>query len=200
MGVGGDMDSSAARAGQQPAGSLDDEAALVAAARDDPAAFAELYRRELPRIYRYLRARTGSAAEAEDLSQQVFLKALQALPRYQQRGLPLAAWLCRIARNLAHDAVRQSRQVVAFSWDQLPEERQGGAEAGPESIVLRRESLERLGALVAELDDDKRDLLALRVAAGLSIREIAAAAGKSEAAVRKQLERTLKRLKEQYDG
>ena len=66
--------------------------------------------------------------------------------------------------------------------------------------MLRRESLERLGALVAELDDDKRDLLALRVAAGLSIREIAAAAGKSEAAVRKQLERTLKRLKEQYDG
>ncbi|HET7036887.1 MAG TPA: sigma-70 family RNA polymerase sigma factor [Thermomicrobiaceae bacterium] len=195
------MDSSAARTGQQPAGSVDDEAALVAAARDDPAAFAELYRCELPRIYRYLRARTGSAAEAEDLSQQVFLQALTALPRYRERGLPIAAWLFRIARNAAHDAARRrGRQVVAFSWDDLPEERQPGSESGPELIVLQRESLERLSALLAGLSDDKRDLLALRVAAGLSIREIAAAVGKSEAAVRKQLERTLKRLKEQYDG
>lgn len=196
---GGDgMEPGAAHARQHVAGSLDDEAALVAAARADPDAFAELYRRYLPRIYRYLRARAGSDQDAEDLTQQVFLKALTALSDYRDRGLPFAAWLFRIARNVAIDASRGRRHTV--SWDDLPEEQLPRVAAGPEIVALQRESLARLRLLLARLDDDKRDLLALRIAAGLTIPEVAETVGKSEAAVRKQLERTIRRLKEQYDG
>ncbi|HEY7355449.1 MAG TPA: sigma-70 family RNA polymerase sigma factor, partial [Ktedonobacterales bacterium] len=77
-----------------------DEAALVAAAQADPAAFDALYQRYLARVYRYLRAHVGSDDEAADLTQQVFLKALDALPRYRPRGAPFAAWLFQIARHV----------------------------------------------------------------------------------------------------
>ncbi|HET7037020.1 MAG TPA: sigma-70 family RNA polymerase sigma factor, partial [Thermomicrobiaceae bacterium] len=91
----------AAGAGRPEAAAAEEEAALVAAAKVDGAAFAALYRRHRGPIYRYLRARTRCDEDAADLTQQVFLKAFEALPRYQERGLPFAAWLFRLARNAA---------------------------------------------------------------------------------------------------
>ena len=68
------------------AGHEGDEAALIAAARTEPAAFGELYKRYLGRVYGYLRARTSSDEDAADLAQQVFISAMDALPRYEPRG------------------------------------------------------------------------------------------------------------------
>lgn len=178
-------------------------------ARDRPApdttqtteadAFGALYRQHLHGIYRYLRSRASSDEEAADLTQQVFLKALDALPRYRDRGVPIAAWLFRIARNVATDAHRRRRGTVA--WDLLPESlRPIDEDTDPEAAVLHAESLARLGDLLAALDPAKRELLALRFGGGLSSREIAAVVGKSEAAVKQQLARTLRSLKEQYHG
>lgn len=175
-----------------------DEAALIAAARKDPAAFGVLYQAYLPRIYRFLRARTFNDDAAADLTQQVFVQALAAIPRYRQRGLPFAAWLFRIARNVAIDASRRHRPTI--SWDRVPETVHPVHPEDPLRAAIDRDALERLGRLIAALDDDKRDLLALRIGAGLSIREISATVGKSEAAVRKQLARTIETLKEQYHG
>src|SRR4051812_21675624 len=87
---------------------LPDEAGLVAAARRDPAVFTQLYHAYLARVYTYLRVRTPTPADAEDLTQQVFLQAWAALPEYHDRGVPFAAWLFRIARNLAVDSVRRA--------------------------------------------------------------------------------------------
>ena len=70
-----------------------DDEALVEAARRDPEAFGVLYQRYLPQIYRYLRARTGNADDAADLAQQVFLKALAALPGYRPCGRPVESTL-----------------------------------------------------------------------------------------------------------
>ncbi len=173
-----------------------DEAALIRAAQAEPAAFGELYRRYLPRLYRYLRTRTGSEDDAADLVQQTFLKALDALPGYRDRGLPFAAWLFRIARNVLTDAHRRQSTVA---WDLLPEALLPHAEEDPEALVVRREALTRLRALLVDLDADKRELLALRFAGGLSAREIAAIVGKSEAALKKQLSRVIQTLREEYD-
>ncbi len=173
-----------------------DEAALITAARGAPAAFGILHQRYHARVYRYLRARTESPEDAADLTQQVFLQAFDALPRYRERGLPFAAWLFRIARNAATDFHRRRRQTVA--WDHLPEALHPAAQ-GPEGTVLRREALARLRDLLATLPADKRELLALRFVAGLSQREIAAVVGKSEDAVQKGLTRLLHSLKERYD-
>lgn len=178
------------------------EAALVRKAREVPAAFAELYRRYLPRIYRYLRARTNSDEDAADLTQQVFVQALDALPRYREKGLPFAAWLFRIARNAAINASQRRRTTL--NWDLLPDALQAGAgqaaqrEADPEAIVLKREALEQLDRMLAELDPDQLELLALRFAGRLTVREMASVIGKREAAVHKQLSRTLQALKVQF--
>lgn len=173
-----------------------DEAALVAAAQADPSAFDALYRRYLARVYRYLRAHVGSDDEAADLTQHVFLKALDALPRYRPRGSPFAAWLFQIARRVATDAYRRRRPTVA--WDALPEALHPLAEQEPEATILRLEALARLETLLARLDARKRELLALRFAAGLSAPEIAKVVGKRPDAVKKQLSRTIQMLKEQY--
>ena len=173
-----------------------DEAPLIAAAQADPAAFDALYRRYLARVYRYLRAHVGSDDEAADLTQQVFLKALDALPRFRLRGPPFAAWLFQIAHHTVTDAYRRRRPTVA--WETLPEALHPLAEQEPEAATLRLEALAHLGALLAQLDAPKRELLALRFAAGLTAPEIAKVVGKSPDAVKKQLSRTIHMLKEQY--
>src|SRR5690606_19987857 len=132
-------------------GGTGDERALVAAAREDTAAFGLLYQRYLPRIYRYLRARVATEDDAADLTQQVFIQALAAISHYQDRGLPFAAWLFRIARNAATDAARRHRPTV--SWDQVPEQRHPAAPDDPSRPVLGREALDRLGQLIGALDE-----------------------------------------------
>jgi len=154
-----------------------------------------LYHRYRQRIYAYLRARTSDAEETADLTQHVFLQALDALPRYRSRQVPFAAWLFRIARNAATDFHRRRRTTVA--WDPLPEALQPSDEHDLDAGVLRREDMARLHALVHALDRDTRELLALRFVGRLTIAEIAVV-GKSEAATQKKLFRTIQTLQERY--
>jgi RNA polymerase sigma-70 factor (ECF subfamily) len=173
------------------------ESALVSAARTNPDAFGELYERYEARIYRYLRIRTGNADDAADLTQQVFLRVLEAFPRYEERGIPFRAWLFRIARNTATDHHRRRRETV--TWDLVPEALQPAAEGQePEATMLHREDLDRLRALLAELDPERRELITLRFVGKLTQAEIGTVVGKSEEAVRKQLARTLQGLRERY--
>jgi RNA polymerase sigma-70 factor, ECF subfamily len=175
-----------------------DERALVAAAQADPRAFAALYSRFAVRVYRYMRAHAISDDEAADLTQQVFLRALDALPAYRERGAPFSAWLFQIARRTAIDAARRRRPVVA--WEDLPEALHPVADGDPEAAVLREETLARLRELVSRLDAEKRELLALRFAGQLSAPEIATVVGKNPEAVKRQLTRIINALKEHYHG
>lgn len=179
-------------------GATGDDAALVRSARADTVVFGELYKRHLPRIYSYLRARTDSDEDAADLSQQVFLKALDALPRYEERGTPFAAWLFRIASNVASDARRRARPSTF--WDQLPEWLHPADPEGPEAAAIRGETREAVRTLLGDLDPEARELLVLRFVGGLTLREIAAVVGKKESAVHKQLVRTLRKLEGKYDA
>ncbi len=174
----------------------EDEAALIQAARTNPKAFGPLYQSYLARVYRYLRTRTPTEEAAADLTQQVFLKALAALPSYHPRGLPFSAWLFRIARNAVIDRSRRSRDTL--SLENLHSSLEPRAEVNPEATFLNQEQLERLCTLLGRLDSDKRELLALRFAAQLTSGEIGLIVGKSEAAVKKQLQRTLHALKEAF--
>ncbi len=173
-----------------------DEAALIDEAQANPLAFETLYQRYVARVYRYLRARSEGDEDAADLTQQVFLQAFHALPGYQQRGLPFAAWIFQIARHVVTDSYRRHRATL--SWDALPTALETAVEQDPESIALQQERLARLRMLLAKLDTGKRELLALRFAAGLSSAQIAVVLGKSPAAIKKQLTRIIASLKEQY--
>ncbi|MCC6934944.1 MAG: sigma-70 family RNA polymerase sigma factor [Thermomicrobiales bacterium] len=173
------------------------DAELVTAAQADPDAFAALYHRYLPVIYRYLCARVTSDDVAADLTQQVFLKALESLPRYRVRGLPFVAWLFRIARNAAIDIQRRDRRTVPFEQVHVADHPRDPDH--PETEFLKHESTRAFDALIAGFDEDKRNILILRFAVGLTTREIAEIVGKREAAVRKQLSRMLHTLKERHD-
>jgi RNA polymerase sigma-70 factor (ECF subfamily) len=177
------------------AGSEGNELEIVRRAAVDTNAVAALYQRYVSRVYRFLRVRCSSSDQAADLTQQVFLKMAEALPRYRERGAPFAAWLFRIARNVAIDHARRHRASVP--WESLT---QAAAPDDVEARVINRETRARVGALLAAMSSDERELLSLRFAAGLSSGEIAAVVGGSEAAVKKRLTRTIQRLKEQSNG
>jgi RNA polymerase sigma-70 factor (ECF subfamily) len=191
------MQTDAAVAWEGDAEALDDEAALVRAAQQDPAAFAPLYRRYRHRVYAYLYARLTDAEDAADLTQQVFLQALAALPRYRVRAVPFGVWLFRIARNVAADLQRR-RGRGSLPWQAVPDEAQPRADHDVEDVVVQREALAHLHATMGNLDPETRDLLLLRFAARLTAAEIGAVTGKSTAAAAKRLQRALQTLTEQY--
>src|SRR5215472_19176966 len=87
------------------------EPELVERARRAPEAFAELYRRHRPAVHRYALSRLGNAADAEDLTSEVFLRALGAIGRYQERGVGFRRWLLRIAAHAIADQRRRHRRV-----------------------------------------------------------------------------------------
>lgn len=174
-----------------------DEAELVRAAQADPSTFAQLYRRYLSRVYNYVRSRLDADEDAADLTQQIFLQALDALPGYRPRGAPFAVWLFQIARNSVSDFYRRRKTVI--SWDSFPDALQGQSVFQDiDASLVQQERLARLKTLLARLSPEQRELLALRFAAGLSSPEIARVVGRSPAAVKKQLTRLLHTLKEQY--
>lgn len=176
-----------------------DEAALIQTAQRDLAAFGPLYARYVDRIHTYLCMRTGWSApdEAADLTQQVFLRALDALPRYQARdGISFAAWLFRIACNIATDWQRRQRPTVP--WEAVPEEQHPQAPDTAESALLRQDEIAEVRLLLAPLDERTREAIALRFTAQLTLAEIGAVLGISEDAVRKRITRALHDLKERY--
>ncbi|MGZ6340303.1 MAG: RNA polymerase sigma factor [Candidatus Limnocylindrales bacterium] len=161
-----------------------DEAAveqLVAAARDgDAEAFGRLFDHYREPVYRYIASRIRRPTDAEDLTQIVFVKVLEALPRYESRGVPFAGWLFRLARNTVIDFVRTHREHVEL--EALTERSSTGP--GPHEQVVTRADIDAVGVALATLTDEQRDAIALRFFAGLSAREAAEAMGKQEGTVR----------------
>ncbi len=173
-----------------------DEATLIARAASDPEAYAQLYYLHVDGVFRYVRTYTESDEDAADLTQQVFLRMLEALPRYRDRGTPFRAWLFRIARNAAIDTYRVHRRNLP--WDHFPDTLHAFS-AGLDEQLIRQEAVNRLRVMVSQLTPEKQELLALRFAAGLTAREIAPLVGRSEAAVKQQFARTLQSLRKAYE-
>jgi len=171
---------------------MDDQeiSALVAQAQRDPAAFGALYDHYVKAVYRYHANRVGDAEDAQDLTAQTFLAALEALPRYRHRG-SFAAWLFQIARSKAVDFFRRRRAQASIE--------QTGARA-PQEPLAHIAEIDQLRTLLRALGDDERELLNLRYVAELKLSEIAAVFGKSEDAVKKSLYRLLARLQQQLEA
>ena len=164
--------------------------ALVDRARQgDANAFGLLYDRFQPEILRYLAHRTGDPDTAEDLAQQVFLKAWQAIPRYESRGVPFKAWLYRMAHNQMVDYFRTRRTTVDLEGIDPPEE----AEA--ESIVLAGEMSAALERALGRLSEDHRQVLVLRFLMEKSAHEIGEVMGRKEVTVRGLQMRALQALR-----
>ncbi len=148
------------------------------AMRKDAAAFGQLYELHLNAIYRYVYYRVGNAAEAEDLTEQVFLKAWEHVGAYDDRGLPFAAWLYRMAHNAVIDYRRTRRAAEPLS-ELLVEK-----SAGPAEIAELHIEMERVAAALRQLSPDHQHVILLRFVQGCSHAEAAAIMGKSEGALR----------------
>jgi RNA polymerase sigma-70 factor, ECF subfamily len=175
---------------------LDDAAIerLVDEARTgDTWAFGLLFDEYHESIYRFIASRIQRPSDAEDLTQLVFVKALEALPRYESRGIPFGGWLFRLARNAVIDHVRTRHEHVDI--DALVGRAHG--DAGPDEIAVVRQELDAVGAALESLTDDQREAINLRFFAGLSAREAADAMGKQEGTVRGLQFRAISSLRRQ---
>ena len=169
----------------------DPEVVLVRRARGgDAQAFADLYERHLNQVYRYFYYRLGHREDAEDLTEQTFLKAWQAIGGYDYRGAPFAAWIFRIAHNLLVDQRRRRSPT-----EELDEEMElADLAAGPEEVASQRQEAQELGQALRQLTDVEQSVVALRFIHGLEHRAVARIVGKSEVATRSIQSRALSRL------
>ena len=170
---------------------LAQERLLVEAAQEDPLKFAELYEKNFYLVYAYIARRVGNRSTAEDLTSDVFQKALEFLPRYVWRGVPFAAWLLRIATNLIADRAKHAARETELT-DQ---------EGATEISHFRLEEVEqqtRLFQLVDQLPEDQGRVIALRFAEQKSIREIALELGRTEGAVKQLQFRGLQTLRAEF--
>jgi RNA polymerase sigma-70 factor, ECF subfamily len=170
----------------------DEDAAPIAESKNNAAAFSVLYDRYVQPIYRYLYSRVGSAPEAEDLTSQTFLAALEALPRYQHQG-NFAAWLFRIARGKLIDHVRRQQKQLPLKDVHLSEANDLLAE------IADADEIAQLWILIHKLGEDEQELIRLRYTAGLPFAQVAAILGSNENTVKKSLYRIVARLQSQLE-
>ncbi len=157
--------------------------------QNEVADFATLYRRHLPQVYRYMLVRVNNVADAQDITSDTFLAAMQAFPTYRAER-PFAAWLLGIARHKISDHFRRDRAQV---HGELTEEIAGQDEI-LEVQVNDRLDWSRVLRQLARLSPDRAEAVSLRLFAGLSAAEIAGLMGKRETAVRMLIFRGLRDL------
>ncbi len=168
------------------------------AVRGDPDATAALLTSIRPGVVRYCRARLGGVAgaytTADDVSQEVCLAILRALPRFRDEGRPFAAFAFGIAAHKVADAQRAATRDLALApVDGLRDQPDGAP--GPEQQALAADLTRRLARLLRCLSDTHREIIVLRVAVGLSAEEVGAILDMSAAAVRMAQSRALSRLR-----
>ncbi len=167
-----------------------DERLLVEAAQKDPARFADLYEIHFERVYAFIARRVGDRDAAEDLTSDVFHKALANLKRFEWRGVPFGAWLLRIAVNAIVDRSKRHGREIAV--DDPPE-------LSTRPGLGQVEDRARLFRLVDQLPEDQRHVVVMRFAEQKSIREIAQQLDRSEGAIKQLQFRGLENLRDGFD-
>ncbi len=160
------------------------------ASEHDQAAFAELYNAYVDKIYKYVFYKVGDTSDAEDLCEQVFLKAWEAIGRYTWCGYPFSSWLYRLAHNLVVDHYRTRREsvplheVLATSYE--PED--------PQDALLQTLDAAELKDAICQLTEDQRQVISLKFIEGYENAEIAQMLNKKEGAIRALQYRALRSL------
>jgi len=170
------------------------ERLIVDAARaGSDAALSELYSLYFPRVYRYILARTGNTYDAEDLTEEVFMKVLEAIERFEWREAPFSAWLFRIAHNAV---ISQRRKDGARGRSAPLTEGLALDSQGPDELVENRLALNEIMNAAQKLPDAQRQVIALRFGAGLSVAETARAMNKGEGNVKVIQHKAIAKLRE----
>lgn len=178
---------------RDPSRDAAEERRLVEAAQKDLTRFADLYELHFERVYAFIARRVRDRAETEDLTSEVFRRALAKLKRFEWRGTPFAAWLLRIAANALADHWKRAARERAAAELNDP------AEPSAKDVALS-EDRARLFRLVDGLPAGQRRVLVMRFAEERSVREIAGALGRTEGAVKQLQFRGLQTLRSQLSN
>jgi RNA polymerase sigma-70 factor (ECF subfamily) len=174
-----------------------DERVLVEAAQGDPAKFDELYELHFERVYAYVASRVRDRGTAEDVTSEVFHKALANLTNYEWRGVPFVAWLLRIAANAIVDQAKRAAREFPAPLDSPEISADPGQQASELRAVEHRAELFRL---VGQLPEVQKQVVYERFVEQRSIREIAKRLGKTEGAIKQLQLRAVQHLRAQMEG
>ena len=164
------------------------------AQQGDRQALEELYLLHFDRIYSYLQMSVGNRHDAEDLTNQTFVKMLEAIDRFEWRKVPISAWLFRIAHNLAMDHFRARRR---WQPEGDPPEPEGAAERSAEEEALHAIGRQSMLELIEGLSRDQQQVLTLKFAFDFSNADAATILGKTEGAIKSLQHRALASLQRQ---
>jgi RNA polymerase sigma-70 factor, ECF subfamily len=161
---------------------LQDEELLVQRAQQqDSEALTRIYEAYFDKIYRYLVVRVRNEIEAEDLTQQVFMKVLQSISSYKSKGVPFSSWIYRIAHNQMVDFMRQQNKKATVDIEglQLPDNADD-----PQQVIEQQVDVEEVKKATQKLTAAQQEVLSLRFTAEMSIAQCAEIMGKSEGAIK----------------
>jgi RNA polymerase sigma-70 factor (ECF subfamily) len=161
------------------------------AQKGDREALEELYLMHFDRIYSYLQMTVGNRHDAEDLTNQTFVKMLESIERFQWRKVPISAWLFRIAHNLAMDHFRAHRR---WQPEEEPPEPEDSAELSAEEEALHSIGRQSMLAMIEGLSKDQQQVLTLKFVFNFPNGDVATILGKTEGAVKSLQHRALASL------
>ena len=147
------------------------------------------------RVYRHIYYRVSNTADAEDLTQQVFIKAWQAIGRYKKTASPFLAWLIKISHNLVIDFYRSRKSEAYIDFDIVANK----SETDPAHLAEAQFNQQEIRQAIHKLHGDQQQVILMRFIEDFSYTEIAAALGKSEGAIRVILHRGLAKLRKILD-
>lgn len=159
-------------------------------------AFGALYEKYIDQIYNYIYYRTSNGKDAEDICSRVFIRALNHIERYEDRGYPFSAWLYRIAHNLVINWYRDREKAEEISLsEQYPPPTMAGS---VEDRIELRDEKDALLQVITDLPEDRRELLILKHVEGLTNAEIGQIMDRTEGAIKALYHRTLESLRDDY--
>lgn len=145
----------------------------------DAEAFSELYEEYFDKVYRYVVLKVGRGADAEDITQQAFIKAFEAIPGFKWKGLPFSSWLFRIAHNQVVDWHRRRGKMTTTQLEET-----SAISNGLEDSIEQKLAVEQVVRAAGGLTKAQREALSLRFGAEMSIAEVAKTMGKTEGAIK----------------
>ena len=159
--------------------------------RAKEARLASLYEEYYDRIAHYVYVRIGDKSEAEDIASEVFLKALESLRTYEERGLPMQAWLFKIAHNMVVDHLRKATKYKTIPIETV----EINDESDPQKTAETNIEMEKVAIAMQQLTDEQKEVIQLRFFGGLNSREVSVLLNKSDGAVREMQRAALEKLR-----
>lgn len=189
------LPSSGAEQTTNPATAVLDDMALVRLAQQDLSRFSDLYQRHGQRVYRYLLSRVGNVQDAQDLTSQTFIAAMENIDRFRGAST-FSTWLLGIARHKAADQFRRRKPEVELETAaDVP-----NPDENADEIVSLHLQAEQVARKLQTLAPDRAEALRLRLFGGMEVADIARLMDKNEAAVRMLVFRGLRDLQAQLGG